>query len=157
MARYVINHWQLSAVELMASSQPLAPTIRVQDGVPGVLSFFSLNGLGGSARVPFESTSALNVGSAYRTDARITKVLPVTERVKVNLAFEAFNLFNHPIAGGPAPRVTQQYTSIKQTSGPLAGQIALVPNPQYGALVQTQAPPDGTTARRAQAAIRISF
>ena len=156
-ARYLVNNWQLSVVSLAASSQPLAPTIRVQDRVPGALSFFSLNGLGGSGRVPFEPTSLLNIGDVYRTDARIAKLLPISERVKVYLQFEAFNVFNHPIAGGPSPRVTQQYTAIKQTAGPASGLIALVPNPSYGALLQTQAPPDGTTARRAQASLRIVF
>ena len=167
-ARYLVNNWQLSVVELAASSQPLAPTIRVSDaailptqpkGQPplSIVSFFSLNGLGGSNRVPFESTSALNIGSQFRTDARITKMFPITERVKLNLGFEAFNIFNHPILGGPSPRTTQQYTSIKQTSGPLAGQVALVPYAPYGSILQTQAPPDGTTARRAQVLVRLVF
>ena len=156
-ARYLINNWQLSGVTVLASSQPLAPTVRVNDRAPGTLSTFSLNGLGGSNRVPFESISALNIGDLYRTDARLTKILPITERVKVNLMFEAFNIFNHPIVSGSGPRVTQQYTSLKQTSGPLIGQIALVPNASYGSILQTQIAPDGTTARRAQVAIRITF
>ncbi len=156
-ARYLVNNWQLSVVSIAASSQPLVPTISVQNGAPGVLSTFSLNGLGGSGRVPFESTSALDLGPVYRTDARIAKVLPVTERFKAYLMFEAFNVFNRPQVAGPGPRVTQQYTAIKQTSGALAGQIALVPNPSYGAILQTQAPPDGTTARRAQVALRLVF
>ncbi len=156
-ARYLVNNWQLAVVSLAASSQPLAPTIRVQDRVTGALSTFSLNGLGGSGRVPFESTSFLDIGQIYRTDARLAKLLPIAERFKLYLQFEAFNVFNHPIPGGPGPRVAQQYTAIKQTSGPASGLIALVPNPSYGALLQTQAPPDGTTARRAQASLRIVF
>ena len=156
-SRYLINNWQLSAVSIAASSQPLVPTISVQNGAPGVLSTFSLNGLGGSGRVPFESTSALDLGPVYRTDARIAKMLPITERFKTYLMFEAFNVFNHPQVAGPGPRVVQQYTAIKQTSGPLSGQVALVPNPAYGAILQTQAPPDGTTARRAQVALRLVF
>lgn len=157
IARYAINNWQLSVVTLAASSQSLAPTIRVQDRVTGSLSSSSLNGLGGSSRVPFESTSALDIGSIYRTDARIAKMLPLTERVKAYLMFEAFNVFNHPIIGGSGPRVNQQYTAIRQTSGALNGIIALVPNPAYGTVLQTQAPPDGTTARRAQVALRFVF
>ncbi len=157
IARYAVNNWQLSVVTLAASAQPLVPTIRVQDRVTGSLSSSSLNGLGGSSRVPFESTSALDIGSIYRTDARIAKMLPLTERVKAYLMFEAFNVFNHPILGGPSPRVTQQYTAIRQTSGALNGIIALVPNSAYGTILQTQAPPDGTTARRAQVALRFVF
>jgi hypothetical protein len=157
MARYLVNNWQLSAVELAATSQALPPTISVSDGAPGVLSFFSLNGLGGSGRVPFESTSALKIGNIYRTDARLAKQLPFGERYKAYLMFEAFNIFNHVIPGGPGPRDALQYTSIMQTSGALNGIIALKPNATYGTLLQTQAPPDGTTARRAQVAFRLTF
>jgi hypothetical protein len=141
-----------------ASSQPLVPNIRVQNGAPGVLSTGSLNGLNGSNRVPFESISALDIGPQYRTDARVAKVLPFGgERLKVYLMFEAFNLFNHVIVSGSGPRVTQQYTAIRQTTGALNGVVALVPNASYGSILQTQIAPDGTTARRAQAAVRFVF
>ncbi|MCU1257994.1 MAG: hypothetical protein JWO80_879, partial [Bryobacterales bacterium] len=157
-AKYLVNGWQLSVINVNASSQPLVPNIRVQNGAPGVLSTGSLNGLNGSNRVPFESISALDIGPQYRTDARIAKVLPVGgERLKVYLMFEAFNLFNHVIVSGSGPRVTQQYTAIRQTSGPLNGIVALVPNASYGSILQTQIAPDGTTARRAQAAVRFVF
>ncbi len=157
VSRYLVNNWQLSVVEVAASSQPLAPNIRVQDRVANTISSSSLNGLGGSNRVPFESISALNIGPLYRTDARLAKMLPIGERLKVYVQFEAFNVFNHPIVSGSGPRVTQQYTAIKQTSGPLNGIIALVPNAAYGSILQTQIGPDGTTARRAQASLRFVF
>ena len=157
-AKYLVNGWQLSVIDVAASSQPLVPTLRVQNGAPGVLSTGSLNGLNGSTRVPFESISALNIGPQYRTDARLAKLLPFFgEKTKVYLMFEGFNIFNHVIVSGSGPRVTQQYTAIKQTVGPLNGVIALVPNASYGSILQTQVAPDGTTARRAQAAIRIVF
>ncbi|HME05933.1 MAG TPA: TonB-dependent receptor [Bryobacteraceae bacterium] len=154
--RYLINNWQLSVVSLAASSQPLVPTINVSARPPGILSSFSLNGLGGSGRVPFESISALNIGPTYRTDARLAKLLPISERFKVYLMFEAFNVFNHVIVSGSSPRVTTQYTSLTRTINGVS-QIALVPTTNYGAILQTQFPPDGTTARRAQAAIRLVF
>lgn len=157
-AKYLVNGWQLSLINSDASSQPLVPTIRVQNGQPGVLSTGSLNGLGGSSRVPFESISALDIGPHYRVDARISKILPFFgERLKVYLMFEAFNLLNSTIVSGSGPRVVQQYTAIRQTSGPLSGTIALVPNAAYGSITQTQIAPDGTTARRAQVAVRFVF
>ena len=154
--RYFINNWQLSVVSLAASSQPLAPTISVSSRAPGVLSGSSLNGLGGASRVPFESISALNIGPTYRTDARLAKLLPISERFKVYLMFEAFNVFNHVIVGGSGPRVTTQYLSQTKTING-ASVVALVPTTNYGAILQTQIAPDGTTARRAQAAIRLVF
>ena len=157
LAKHVVNGWQLSAVTVAASAQALAPTIRVQNGATGVLSTSSLNGLGGSNRVPFEPIDALPVSDLYRTDARIAKGFAVGERLKVNLMFEAFNVFNHVYVAGPGARVNQKYTAIRQTAGPFNGQITLVPNTSYGVIQATQAPPDGTTARRAQVAIRFVF
>lgn len=157
MAKYVVNNWQLSVININASSQPLTPSIRVQDSVTGRLSTSSLNGLGGSNRVPFESISYLNIGDTFRTDARLAKKFPINERMNLTLLFEAFNIFNHTIVGGPSPRITQQYTSIKQTSGPLNGIIALVPNTAFGTVQQTQGAPDGTSARRAQVGLRFVF
>jgi hypothetical protein len=151
IAKYAINGWQISGVTQFASSQPQVPTI--SGTIPGVLSSFSVNGLGGSSRVPFESLSALDVGAIYRTDARLTKNFPITERVNVTLGFEAFNIFNHLI---PSGRDAAQYQFVSGT-GAQAGQFFLTPRSSYGSLSLTQITPDGTTARRAQALVRINF
>src|SRR5207244_7477838 len=60
-ARYIVNGWQLSVVDVAASSFGISPTINASVGpfLPGAssalcrLSTFSINGLGGSSRVPF--------------------------------------------------------------------------------------------------------
>ena len=154
MDRYVINGWQLSVISTFASSFPLPPTISVNSRYlpAGLITTSSINGLGGSTRVPFESTSALNVAPTYRTDARLSRIIPIGERFKVQLMFEATNAFNHFILQGATPRITNQYSTV-----PFNGGVGLMPNAQYGMPTQTQAPPDGTTARRAQAAVRISW
>ncbi len=158
--RNLINGWQLSAVEVMGSSFPLPPTISVNT-VPtaamlgtsaGLLSTGSINGLGGATRVPFESISALNTAPIFRTDARISRIFPIKERIKIQLSFEATNVFNHFILSGAAARNSEQYFTEAYKGG-----VALAPYSLYGAAAQTQAPPDGTTARRAQAAVRISW
>lgn len=164
-SRNLINGWQLSVVEIAASSFGIAPTISVRDRpfpagattAISTLSTFSLNGLGGSGRVPFEDPAYLKLGDIYHTDARLSKILSITEKVKLNLFFEAFNIFNTVQVAGPSARVAQQFTAIRQTTGPLTGITALVPNASYGVIQATQAPPDGTTARRAQAGLRITF
>ncbi len=164
LAKYVVNGWQLSGLTTFASSQPIVPTVSGTFSIPAaaasavgfssVVSGFSINGLGGSSRVPFESTSALNVGTIYRTDARLAKTFPITERVNVMLGFEAFNIFNSLI---PSGRDAAQYTVSVPTSGANLGFGVLTPRSTYGALTTTQITPDGTTARRAQALIRINF
>src|SRR5439155_805504 len=125
-SRNVVNGWQLSIVELAGSSYGIAPTISVRDRpylsngtTIGTLSTGSLNGLNGSNRVPFEDTAFLKLGNIFKTDARIQKAISVTERVKLNLFFEAFNIFNHVLVQGSSARVPQQYTAIRQTSGVL--------------------------------------
>jgi hypothetical protein len=152
--RYLINGWQLSVISLFGSSFPLPPTLSVNTKYlpAGLLQTGTINGLGGSTRVPFESISALNVAPVFRTDARISRIIPIGERVRLQLMFEATNVFNHYILQGATARITTQYTTA-----PFNGGFALAPNAQYGMPVQTQAPPDGTTARRAQAALRISW
>jgi hypothetical protein len=73
--------------------------------------------------------------------------------LKVQLAFEAQNIFNHLIISGSARLQEQEYTLTKNP----ASQSVLVPFANYKQLLQTQAPPDGTTARRAQASLHITF
>ena len=150
--KYLINGWQLSAISTFGSSFPLAPTVNVVAAPSGLLSSSTLNGLGGATRVPFESISALNVSPVYRTDARLSHIWPIGERFRLTLLFEAQNVFNHFILEGASPRNTVQYNTQAYHGG-----VALVPNPTYGAATQTQAPPDGTTARRAQAALRFEW
>ncbi|MBV9613302.1 MAG: TonB-dependent receptor, partial [Acidobacteriaceae bacterium] len=150
--KYLINGWQLSAISTFGSSFPLAPTMNVIAAPSGLLSSSTLNGLGGATRVPFESISALNVAPVYRTDARLSHIWPIGERFRLTLLFEAQNVFNHFILEGASPRNTVQYNTQAYHGG-----VALVPNPTYGAATQTQAPPDGTTSRRAQAALRFEW
>jgi hypothetical protein len=158
--RYLINHWQLSVLTIAASAQPLVPTISVGTLTPALtsalLSRGSINGLNGSTRVPFESISALNSDELYRTDARLTKIFPISERFRIMLMFEATNVFNHHYYAGTGPRITTQYTAGSYTLNGTAVNV-LVPNASYGAWNTTSAPLEGTTARRAQAALRFEW
>jgi len=156
-----VNGWQLSFISTFASSFPInsviggvssttLPTIAGQT----IFATSTINGLGGfnAQRVPFQPVDNLNVGPTYRTDARLAKFFNITERFKVELAFEAANVFNHLIVEGASPLQEQEYSLTK-----VGTQSVLVPYPFYKQILQTQAPPDGTTARRAQASLRIVF
>ncbi len=162
-SKNIINGWQLSAVETAATSFGITPTTSVTDrpyanGVQiTTLSTSSINGLGGSNRVPFEDPAYLKLGNIYKLDARMQKNFQITEKMKLALFFEAFNVFNHVQVAGSGARVALQYRAIRQTSGPLTGITALVPQTSYGTIAATQAPPDGTTARRAQVGLRLYF
>ena len=146
-ARYLINNWQLSQITTLQSSQPINSTVTVPgNAFTGALTSGSLNGLGGGfGRVPFEPVSNLDLDRIYKVDARLSKKLPITERVTGYLQFEAFNVFNTPFDTG---RRNAEYT--------LSG-INLVPVVGYGSGSSSTTSPDGSSARRAQVSLRVTF
>jgi hypothetical protein len=146
-ARFLINGWQLSAITTLASAQPTTATVNVSGTqFTGVsLTYTTLNGSGGWNRVPFWPVNSLDVDQIYRVDARITRQIPISETVKLNLSFEAFNATNTISNTGVN---TQAYTA---TSG------VLRPTANLGIGNQSQGFPDGTNARRCQLSLRLVF
>ena len=113
---------------------------------PGVqLAYGTLNGSGGWSRVPFFPVSSLDIDRTYRVDARLTRNLPFSERVKGSLMFEAFNAFN-----------TQYNTGVNTQAYTVSGNV-LRPVNGLGLGNQSQGFPDGTNARRAQVSARFVF
>ncbi|MDQ6708876.1 MAG: hypothetical protein M3Z85_23195, partial [Acidobacteriota bacterium] len=145
LARFFINNWQLSQITTIASAQPTTATIQVTSNFPGAAFTNTLNGFGGSPRVPFLPFNNLDVDRVFRTDARLTKGLPITERFQVFLNFEAFNVFNTQYNTGI---ISQAYT---------ANNFVLTPNARLGEGNASQGFPDGTNARRMQASLRFVF
>lgn len=147
-ARFLINGWQISAVATLTSSLPETPVVLVNgqqfSGID-MLYVNSLNGSGGSNRVPFESVNSLAAGGETNVDARVTRMLPFTERIKGMLMVEAFNAFNHQYTTSVN---NIAYTATSGVLKPVAGVGA--PTAAYGA-------PFGTNARFCQVAFRITF
>ncbi|MFN0171481.1 MAG: TonB-dependent receptor domain-containing protein [Bryobacteraceae bacterium] len=149
LARYLINNWQVGQISTFASAQPLTPTI-FTSGSPytGAPITTSINGFGGSNRVPFLPAASLDVDRIIRTDARITKILPFSERYRLMINFEAFNLFNHisntAIEG-------QAYTATSANGG------TLTPFARFKVPTASGGFPDGTNARRTQVSVRFTF
>jgi hypothetical protein len=150
-ARYLANGWELSAITTMASAQPVSATVgsvsTANGGVfPGVqLAFSTMNGSGGWSRVPFYPVSSLDIDRTYRVDARVSRNLPFSERVKGSIFFEAFNAFN-----------TQYNTGINTQAFTVSGNHVRPVN-GVGVGNQSQGFPDGTNARRAQVGLRVTF
>jgi hypothetical protein len=146
-AKYVINGWQLGSVTTLQSAQPINSTTTVSGSAfTGALVTGSLNGLGGGfSRVPFQPVSNLDLDAEYRVDARLAKKLPFTERIIGYLQIEAFNLFNTPY---DFSRNSAEYNLVGNN---------LVYRSTYGAPTGDAANPDGTTARRAQISLRVTF
>jgi hypothetical protein len=150
-ARYLVNGWELSAITTLASAQPVSGTVAsVSTGngsvFPGVqLAYSTMNGTGGWNRVPFWPVDSIDIDRTYRVDARITRNIPISERVKAMLMFEAFNAFN-----------TQYNTTVYTQAYSVSGNV-LTPVNTLGLGNQSQGFPDGTNARRMQAAFRLTF
>jgi hypothetical protein len=104
-----------------------------------------LNGFGGTNRVPFWPISSLDIDQVYRTDARLSKILPFTEQLKLYVNFEVFNLFNH------VSDTVVEARAFTATSG------VIRPYSSYGVGKASGGFPDGTNARRAQFSLRVVF
>ncbi|HJZ98895.1 MAG TPA: carboxypeptidase regulatory-like domain-containing protein [Candidatus Solibacter sp.] len=143
-ARALGTGWRLSQISTFASSQPATPTI-VVTGVPfpGAAFNSTINGFGGSNRVPFLPPASLNIDAVLRTDARLAKIVPLSERIQLHLNFEVFNLLNHV-----------SDTAVNTVAYQADGQV-LRPVPGLGKGVASQGYPDGTNARRAQVSARF--
>jgi hypothetical protein len=147
-ARFLLNGWQLSSIATLASGLPQTPTVIVNgQQFTGVTMAFSttLNGSDGWNRVPFEAVNSLRLDHEYDVDARITKILPFTERIRGLLMFEAFNALN------------QQYDTTMNTIAYSATSGVLKPVPGVGLGTSSYSPLYGTNARRAQVAFKVVF
>jgi hypothetical protein len=155
ISKYVINGWMLGAITTLAAGRPAGnPTVRMTDTpVTGMLfggSSGSLDGFGGSFRVPFLPANSIYTPASYRADLRVSKIVPLTERAKLYLNFEAFNISN---SWSPTSMSTQVYT---ETKGVLTHSPAGVLS-TYGIGTADGGFPDGTQARRLQVSARVTF
>ncbi len=148
--KYVVNNWQLSSLTTINSQRPYTnPTIHTNDTpVPGMFSSFTLNGSGLSSRVPFWAVNSIYQPALFKTDARLTKIIPfgVDDRYKVFFNFEAFNLSN---SWSPTSMTNQAFTETK-------GVLTLTPT-AYNFGSSDAVSPDGTLARRMQLSLRFTF
>jgi len=145
--RYVVNNWQLSGIVNLHAGRPVTPSVQISDSsaFPGAAFNFTLNGFGGNNRPPFWSTAPIYTPPTYRADARISKLIPFNERMKVYLSFEAFNISNSIVD-----------TSLNFQAFTSRGMV-LSPTPGFGLGRSSGGFPDGTNARRAQVSARFIF
>jgi len=95
--------------------------------------------------VPFLPAASLDIDQIVRLDSRLSKILDLSERYKLFLNFEAFNVFNHvsnTAVNGQAYQATAGVLSV---------------TPRLGEGSASQGFPDGTNARRAQFSARFVF
>ncbi len=152
--RFALNGWQLSTITTIATPLPYTETVTVLSNPSGIANTGYLSGFNGTSAVPW---LGINTGrlpdDTTRVDARLSKILPIGERVRATLLFEVFNLTN-----------TVTYTGVNTTaydatwSGPaVTGHGTLYPVAGLGIGNASGGFPDGTNARRAQAGLRLDF
>ena len=147
-AKYFVNGWGLSTITTLASGEPLSGTVSVsgtQFTATPLLYTTSLDGSGGWARVPFWPVDSLDLSRQYTVDGRLTRNIPINERFNLAIMFEGFNIFNTQYNTGAA---TTAYTASGGVLKPVVG---------YGVGNATGGFPDGTNARKAQVAVRLTF
>jgi hypothetical protein len=145
--KYVVNNWQLTSLTTLQTGRPYSVTVRVTDTpVAGMATNFSLNGAGLSSRVPFWPYYSQYYGARYNSDASLAKILPITERAKLTLKFEVFNVAN-----------TWTGTSNSNSQAFQEKGLVISPTPLYGQPSADGGFPDGTQARRMQVSARFSF
>ncbi len=159
-AKYFVNNWELSSITTLMSGRPNGSlTIRTTDTpVTGMLSNSTLNGFGGNSRVPFLPVDSLYTPPVYRDDVRLTKNIPLGERFKLSLNFEAFNVSN---TWSPTSLTSQAYCEgsgciLPSGAKGVTGNLYLTPT-AYGIGSGDGGFPDGTQARRLQASARLTF
>jgi hypothetical protein len=155
-AKYFVNGWELSTITTLASAKPVSATVNSLSTAanavfPGVqLAYSTFNGSGGWNRAPFLPVGSIPVDKTAQVDARLTRSLPFGERVKANLSFEAFNVFN-----------TIRNTGVQMAGYSVTGNTfrPILTNGLWllGNGTASQGFPDGTNARRMQAALRFTF
>ncbi len=146
-AKYVINNWQLSSITTLQSGRPVGSLqIHFNDTpIAGSIYSTTLNGFN-NTRVPFLPVNSLYTPWVQTENFRLTKFIPITERVMGSLNFEAFNVANN---WSPTSLATQAYTETK-------GVLTYTPA-AFGFGTADGGFPDGTQARRLQVSARIVF
>jgi hypothetical protein len=130
----------------------LAPDGNTYNGFGGIRG----QGTGGDRNlVPIIPRNSISGQANYKLDVRAARDLRVTERMRVEVLAEAFNLFNHSNYNGFNTTI---YTAAATTNTtPLATPIALTNTAGFLAPNNDASPPDGTNARRLQLALRFRF
>lgn len=139
--RRVVHGFQLSGILTLADGRPYSGTTSGNPSPSGILG--GLLGVGGSSRVPFIGRNTLTNPGVANADARVAREIRFTERVRLQLIFEAFNVTNR-----------YQITGINTTQFNVRGST-LFPRTDFQTVSST-----GTNlfgARQLQLGGRISF
>jgi hypothetical protein len=146
--RTLVNGWQVSAINTLASGLPQTPTVLLAgQQFSGVVLVYpsTLNGGGGWDRVPFQSIGSLKTGRVEDLNLRVARSFTVTDVLRATAMIETYNLLNSQYITGVN---TVSYFATSGVLRPVAG---------AGSGNAAQGFPYGTNARSVQLAFRLTF
>jgi hypothetical protein len=158
VAKYIADGWVLSSIVTAGTGQPVTGSISgnpagaIAGGPTGGTVNNSGTALGG--RPPFIPRNFFRAPGGWSTDFRIGREFKFTEKVKMSLVGEAFNLFNKTNIYSVN---TTQYTYTASGTGACAGHAnnCLVPVTSF--LTPSATNNNLSGARQLQISGRISF
>jgi Carboxypeptidase regulatory-like domain/TonB dependent receptor len=118
-ARLILDGWALSTIVTMSTGQPVTPYITgapspLDGGVTGGVAYAAPT-QGRAGWLPRNSSTAPGF---HNVDFRLGRQFAITERLKLALIGEAFNLFNHTNVSGVS---TTAFSYLAAGSGACAG------------------------------------
>jgi hypothetical protein len=90
--RLALDGFQLSGILSLGDGRPYSALISGNPTPSGIST--GILGVGGSTRVPWAGRNTLTGPGLATTDMRLARALRFSERMKLELIFEAFNVFN---------------------------------------------------------------
>jgi hypothetical protein len=165
VARTIVDGFNFSTIVTMQNGEPLTqlingfPSGAPDSGLTGGLVTNTGGLIGG--RAPFIPRNNYRLPNLYNVDFRISRQFKITERLRLALTGEAFNLFNHTNVTGIGPASTNggalAYNYTAAGSGLCAGHTnaCIAPNPAFPAVTQTTTATLGP--RQLQISGRITF
>jgi hypothetical protein len=159
--RGLINGYRLSGIYTAESGRSVATLLNVPQipfATPDGTQWNGFGGVLGQGSTSFLPTVLRNneIGEPnYRFDLRVARDLALTERLRVELLGEAFNLFNRSNFNGF--NTTAFFATATTATTPLNAPVVLTNNAAYFSRTNNSSQPDGTNARRFQLALRLRF
>lgn len=144
----VVNGWEISGIGVFASGMPETPLVMMgTQQFSGVSMSYvnSLNGSGGWNTAPYLGINSLKTPSQRIVNARLSRSFTFRERYTAKLMLEGFNVFN-----------MQNATGVNAVAYLAQGGV-LKPAPGLGGPNAAGGFPFGDSARRLQAALKITF
>lgn len=159
-----LHDFRFSAIETAESGRPVAALISV-----GSIPFLAAdgntyNGFGGIRGqgtggdrnlVPVIPRNSTSGQANYKLDLRVARDIQLSERMRIEVLAEGFNLFNHSNYNGF--NTTMYNAAATANTTPLATPIQLTRAAGFLGPNNDASPPDGTNARRLQLALRFRF